>query len=59
MYKPFPVISIEGDAHECGVQYGAAAAERVARTVDFYLPSFVAHAKLTLEEVRARARLRR
>ena len=56
MYKPFPVISIEGDAHECGEQHGAGAAARVAKTIDFYLPSFVSQAKLTLEEVRERAR---
>jgi hypothetical protein len=35
MYQPFPVISIEGDAHECGVQHGMAAADRVAKTIDF------------------------
>ncbi len=56
MYNPFPVINLEGDAHECGVQYGAAAAERVARTVDFYLAAFVREAKLPLEEIRERAR---
>ena len=56
MYKPFPVISIEGDAHECGEQHGAQAADRVAKTIEFYLPSFVSQAKLTLDEVRERAR---
>lgn len=56
MYKPFPVVSIEGDAHECGIQHGAAAADRVARTVDFYLPAFVRQANLSLDEVRERAR---
>ena len=30
-YQPFPVIAIEGDARECGMQHGAQAAERVAR----------------------------
>ena len=29
-YKPFPVITIEGDPRECGVQHGERAAERVA-----------------------------
>ena len=56
MYRPFPVISLEGDAHECGEQHGANAAERVAKTIDFYLPSFVSQAKLTLDQVRERAR---
>ena len=56
MYQPFPVISLEGGARECGVQYGMAASERVAKTVDFYLPSFVSQAKLTLDAVRERAR---
>jgi isopenicillin-N N-acyltransferase-like protein len=56
MYKPFPVISIEGDARECGEQHGALAADRVAKTIEFYLPSFVSQAKLTLDEVRERAR---
>ena len=40
MYKPFPVISIEGDAYECGLQHGTAAVARVANTVDHYLPAF-------------------
>ena len=31
MYPPFPVISIEGDAYECGLQHGSAAAARVAK----------------------------
>lgn len=56
MYQPFPVISIEGDAHECGVQHGIAAADRVAKTIDFYLPAFVREAKLSLDEVRERTR---
>ena len=56
MVEPFPVISIEGDAYECGVQYGKAAADRVAKTIDFYVPAFVRQAKLTLEEIRERAR---
>ena len=56
MYQPFPVITIEGDAFECGVQHGEQAADRVARTVDFYLGVFGRHSKLTLDEVRARAR---
>ena len=56
MFAPFPVISIEGDPHECGRQHGSAAADRVAKTIEFYLPSFVRQAKLTLDEVRERAR---
>jgi len=56
LYKPFPVISIEGDAHECGVQHGAQAAERVAHTIAFYLGVFGRHSKLSLDDVRARAR---
>lgn len=56
MYKPFPVISIEGDAYECGVQHGSAAAERVAKTIGYYLPTFVRQAKLSLPEVHARAK---
>ena len=55
-YKPFPVISIEGDAHECGLQHGQRAAERVARTIDFYLGVFGRQSKLSLEDVRERAR---
>ena len=55
-YKPFPVISIEGDAHECGVQHGQRAADRVAKTIDFYLGVFGRHSKLSLDEVRERAR---
>lgn len=55
-YKPFPIISIEGDPHACGVQHGQHAAERVARTIDFYLGVFGAKSNLSLEDVRARAR---
>ena len=57
MYKPFPIIDIEGDATACGVQYGEQAADRVASTVDFYLGAFGQQAKLTLAQVRERARL--
>jgi isopenicillin-N N-acyltransferase-like protein len=55
-YRPFPVINIQGDAHECGLQHGQHAAERVARTIDFYLGVFGRHSRLTLDEVRERAR---
>lgn len=55
MYKPFPVISIEGDAYVCGEQHGVAAGERVASTIDFYLPAFVRQAGLTLDEIRLHA----
>jgi isopenicillin-N N-acyltransferase-like protein len=55
-YPPFPVISIEGDARECGVQYGEQAADRVARTIEIYLSAFGSQAGLTLDEVRERAR---
>ena len=54
-YKPFPVYSIEGDARECGEQYGAQAADRVARTIEIYLSAFGRQAKLSLAEVRERA----
>ena len=55
-YKPFPVIAIEGDAHECGLQHGQHAAARVARTIDFYLGVFGRQSKLSLDDVRDRAR---
>jgi isopenicillin-N N-acyltransferase-like protein len=55
-YEPFPVYSVEGDPRECGEQYGAQAADRVQRTIDIYLSAFGAQAKLTLDEVRERAR---
>ncbi len=55
MYAPFPVISIEGDAYECGLQHGRAAADRVAKTIDYYLPAFLRQAKLSSEDVRLRA----
>jgi isopenicillin-N N-acyltransferase-like protein len=56
MYKPFPVFSIGGNAHECGVQHGMLAADRVAKTIAFYLGVFGQHSKLTLDQVRERAR---
>ena len=55
-YEPFPVISIEGNARDCGVQHGQRASERVARTIEFYLGVFGKHSKLPLDEVRERAR---
>jgi len=55
-YAPFPVLSIEGDARACGEQHGAQAADRVAHTIRFYLGVFGQHSKLTLEQVRERAR---
>lgn len=55
-YAPFPVYSLEGDARECGVQHGELAADRVAKTIEFYLGVFGRHSKLTLEQVRVRAR---
>ena len=54
-YQPFPVISIEGDPHACGVQHGQRAADRVARTIDFYLGVFGRQSKLSRDEVRERA----
>lgn len=56
MYKPFPVHSIEGDARECGMQHGELAADRVAKTTGFYLGVFGRHSKLSLDQVRERAR---
>ena len=56
LYKPFLAISLEGDAHECGVQHGKLAADRVARTIHFYLGVFGRQSKLSLDEVRQRAR---
>ena len=55
-YKPFPVLTIEGSARECGMQHGAGAAERVARTIEIYLSAFESQTQLTLAEVRERAR---
>lgn len=56
MYSPFPVFNIAGTARECGLQHGAQAADRVAHTIQFYLGVFGSHSKLTLDEVRERAR---
>jgi isopenicillin-N N-acyltransferase-like protein len=56
VYKPFPVHSIEGDARECGVQHGELAADRVAKTIEFYLGVFDRHSRLSLDQVRERAR---
>lgn len=56
MHAPFPVYDIEGSPHECGVSHGRQAADRVARTLEIYLAAFGRQARLTLEEVRERAR---
>lgn len=53
---PFPVYEIEGSARECGESYGAQAAARVARTIDVYLPAFTRQARLSLDQIRERAR---
>jgi isopenicillin-N N-acyltransferase-like protein len=55
-YAPFPVYSLEGDARACGVQHGELAADRVAKTIEFYLGVFGRHSKLSLDQVRERAR---
>jgi isopenicillin-N N-acyltransferase-like protein len=55
-YAPFPVYSLDGDARACGVQHGELAADRVAKTIGFYLGVFGRHSKLSLEQVRERAR---
>jgi len=58
MYTPFPVHEIEGSAHDCGEAHCRLAAERVQRTLDICLPSFVRQAGLSLADTRARAHLR-
>ena len=55
-YKHFPVLTLEGDAYECGMQHGAGAEERVAKTIEIYLSAFDQQAGLGLAEVRERAR---
>jgi len=57
MIQSFPVYDIEGNAYECGLSHGAQAAERVARTIEIYLPAFTRQVKLALTEIRERARL--
>jgi isopenicillin-N N-acyltransferase like protein len=55
-YKPFPVLTLEGDAYECGLQHGAGVPERVAKTIEIYLSAFDEQAGLSLAAVRERAR---
>lgn len=55
MYPPLPVLEVEGDAHQCGEAHGSQAAERVARTLEIYMPAFERQAGLDLAAVRARA----
>ena len=55
-YEPFPVYDLEGTADDCGVQHGEQAAGRIANTIEMYLSAFSRQAKLTLEDVRQRAR---
>jgi isopenicillin-N N-acyltransferase-like protein len=56
MTSPILVYDVEGDAHDCGVSHGRQAADRVARTIDIYLPAFTRQARLSLDQVRERAR---
>jgi len=53
---PFPIYEIEGDAFECGQSHGKQAAERVAGSIDLYLPAFARQTRLSLDELRTRAR---
>jgi len=55
-YRPFPVLTLDGDAYECGVQHGTDAADRVARTIEIYLSAFDQETGLGLQAVRERAR---
>ncbi|MGZ5174957.1 MAG: hypothetical protein ACXWCS_29440 [Burkholderiales bacterium] len=52
----FPVYEIEGSAYDCGRSHGEQAADRVARTLEIYLPAFARQANLGLDQVRERAR---
>lgn len=56
MAHDFPLLELEGDARECGMQHGSGAAERVARSIDIYLSAFGRQTKLSLADVRERAR---
>jgi isopenicillin-N N-acyltransferase-like protein len=56
MAQEFPLLEIEGNAHECGVQHGAGAADRVARSIEIYLAAFGRQTTLSLADVRERAR---
>src|SRR3954462_7092202 len=55
-FKPFPVLTLDGDPYECGLQHGADAAERVANTIEIYLSAFNEETGLDLAAVRERAR---
>ena len=54
--SPFPVIEIEGDAYECGLGHGRLAAQRIARTIEIYLPAFLKQTGLSLDGLRDKAR---
>jgi isopenicillin-N N-acyltransferase-like protein len=56
MAHEFPLLELEGSARECGMQHGAGAANRVARSIDIYLAAFGKQTTLTLADVRERAR---
>lgn len=52
----FPHILVRGGAHERGVQYGIAAAERIRRSCDIYFPAF-AEKGIPAEAVASRSRV--
>jgi isopenicillin-N N-acyltransferase-like protein len=56
MATEFPLLELAGDAHECGVQHGSGAADRVARSIQIYLAAFGKQTTLSLADVRERAR---
>ena len=53
--EPFPLITIEGSPRERGRQYGAAAAERIARSITVYMDAWISGDVGSRDEVYSRA----
>ncbi len=51
MECPFQVVSVSGDAHECGRQHGAQARELVHRNVEYYLGYWSRNLGMTRSDV--------
>lgn len=48
---PFPLIVVEGNSFDCGVQYGTQCRQLFERSLDIYRKAFLADLNLTWEEV--------
>ncbi|HUV33439.1 MAG TPA: C45 family peptidase [Candidatus Desulfaltia sp.] len=54
MESPYPMVSVEGSAYECGLQHGEAAREQVRANVGYYLGYWQRNLRLDKEDAERR-----